>query len=317
MGRKYFLAAAVCAVVAIVGYYIIDLSVVLDFVQTFEPWPFLFYAWVSIIVSYLFKTARFAVYLRKEISLDAMGFFRLFSTSNVIFAIASFTPGQIGDILKLEYIRAERRIDRGRLYAIFVQEKILDLIALSAVVIIAVKLRGFDFFAELNATYALIAFAVFAALMGGTAVAVFMSARIRALFYRLKALIDPGALPAAIPLTAAFWFAVIWGWKEVWATHDLNFTYFETFFAIAGSTLISIVSLIPGAVGVSEVSTTAALMLFGADADDALVASLLTRAYMFTIVLNGLLFLPPTAFVLWSLGVPAALWQKKIDRNDG
>lgn len=296
-----FIAVGVCFVVIVVGYMIIDLSVVVNFLVVFDPWPFFGYALASILLSYLFKTLRFVIYLRHQVRFSFSEFARLFAVSNVIFAIAAFTPAQIGDVLKLEYVRSTKPVARDQLLSIFAQEKLLDLCVLMGIFLVGLKLKG----ATVMEQFDIPAILTFLILLGGIGIAgllaLTMSRRLRTLARRQRDFIDPGALPMAVPLTIAFWLAVIWGWKAVWTTHGLDFSYFHTAFAIAGSTLVSIASMIPGAIGVSEVSTAASLMLFGAGLDESLTASLLARGYMIAIVINGLLFFPVFAAVLRKL----------------
>ncbi|MDQ3713650.1 MAG: flippase-like domain-containing protein [Acidobacteriota bacterium] len=229
---------------------------------------------------WLLRTARWAYLLRDE-QLD-ISFLKLYLYTAVTVGFANFTPFQSGEALKVEMFR---KYGGTRLsgYTFFLFEKLLDL-----AVIALLSLTGiytlFDVAFAINTPLVIAGLAIVLVI---SAVAMFFLARKwQAKIYavRREVLPDVQTFAVAFLLTLASWAAMITGWKYILQSVGIYLTVLQTTSVISLTTVVSIISLVPGAVGVSEVSIAALLSQIGYETSIAQTGAMLMGIYSLVIL---------------------------------
>jgi len=229
---------------------------------------------------WLLRTARWAYLLRGE-RLD-ISFFKLYLYTAVTIGFANFTPFQSGEALKVEMFR---KYGGSRLsgYTFFFFEKLLDL-----AVIALLSLTGiftlFDFAFPKNTPLVIAGLAT--GLIISAAAIFFLARRWQAKIYavRCEVLPDVQTFAAAFLFTLASWAAMITGWKYILQSVGINLNLLQTTSVVSLTTIVSIISLVPGAVGVSEVSIAALLSQIGYETSIAQSGAMLMGIYSLVIL---------------------------------
>lgn len=250
------------ALTAVCLYYILisfEWTEIWRILQRADVSTFLCSSILATLAFWFLRTLRWAFLLRND-DLD-ISFFKLYLYTAIMVGFANFTPFQSGEALKVEMFR---KYGGGRLsgYTFFFLEKLLDLLVISLLALIGV-FNLFEFGSNAN-----LKFIVFGLTIGLTILAtatLFLTKRWRE---KLNTF-DRAELPnyktfaVAFLLTSASWAAMIFGWKYIFQSVDVNLTMLWTTSVISLTTVISILSLVPGAVGVSEVTIAALLSQLG------------------------------------------------------
>lgn len=241
---------------------------------------------ITLLAFFFFRTARWYVLLKSE-NLD-VSFFKLYLYNSVSIGISNVTPFQSGEALKVEFLR-KYGASRASGYTIFFVEKFIDLGTVAAMAIFGVS-TGFDF--GVPRVY----FFVFAAVF----VAVFFAA-VRIVFSLPFERLNPvktllrekwrqkSLLLAAVFFTVCSWSSAVFGWKIILSSVSINIGFLQAVSLVSLTTLLAIISFVPGAVGVSEIGITAILTKMGVETSLAQTGAIALRGYAVSLLVLALL----------------------------
>lgn len=241
---------------------------------------FLLSSVLTTLAFWFLRSVRWAYLLRGE-QLD-LSFLKFYLYTAVTVGFANFTPFQSGEALKVELFR---KYGGARLsgYTFFFFEKLLDLAVIALLSLTGIyTLLGAAFpvntplvFVGLTTVLLLSAAAIF-----------FLARRWQAKIHAARGAVLPNVQTFAVAflLTLASWATMIMGWKYILQSGGINLTVLETTAVISLTTVISIVSLVPGAIGVSEVSIAALLSQIGYETSTAQSGAMLMGIYSLIIL---------------------------------
>ena len=225
----------------------------------------------GLVAYYFLRTARWHLLLREAGT--PTPFARVFEATAFSVGVAILTPASAAEALKVEMLKRKLLTDRASGYSSFVAEHILDGVVLALFGLAGVQQAGL--FRGSWVSEVLLA----AGVLGAIALAALMRAR----GYRLRA--------PVIAVTVLGWLAIATGWHLCFRALAIDVSFAGTLTVLALSTILSVLTLVPGGIGVSEVSITALLQLLGVEAARAQAGSIIIRA-----------------FGLWALVLGLALW---------
>ena len=238
---------------------------------------------LTTLIFWFLRTLRWKVLLKNE-SLD-VSFFKLYLYTAITVGFANFTPFQSGEALKVELFR---KYGGTRLsgYNYFFLEKLFDLLVISTLAVFGV-LYLFEFRPGNHIQLAIVGLVGF--LITLTTAFIFTVKKYRAKLRSFQ--IDFSKLLYAFFLTAASWTTMIVGWKYIFQSAAIDLTIFQTMAVISLTTVIGIVSFIPGAVGVSEISIAALLSQLGYETVTAQTGAMMIALYSLVILILSVVHL--------------------------
>ena len=249
----------------------------------------------TILFFWLFRTLRWFVLLKA--SGVHVNFFLLYVIVSMSVALALITPFQSGEVLKVELLKKTGALERVPGYGILVTERFLDLLVVLSIAALSLI---FSFSQFMDKTVVL----TFAAL-GLAGLVIFAAVIIRVspanifgrFFAPLRQCINSGkTLITVLVLTVCGWLAVTLGWHFSLLSISISLGFFETLAMTTITTLVSIFSLIPWALGISEVSISYFLVFFKQDVPLAQAGALIIRGYALVAFALGFLL-----FVYWKI----------------
>lgn len=231
----------------------------------------------TILAYFAVRAARWAVVLRGSgIRLPFVALYRwsVFSQAAII-----VTPFQSGEMVKIELMRSAGLGTRIEGYGGLVVERAADVGVLIVIAAVAVLANLDRLFAFASAVWVVAA-------LGAVGLAVLLVVARR----RLGFLTDlarsasdvarhPGVLVAVVGLTFVSWSIVALGWLLCFRSVGVVVSIGEALGLVAVVTLVNVASLIPGAVGVSEVGITECLLRLGQTSVQAQTGAMIIRAY--------------------------------------
>ncbi|MCY7375353.1 MAG: flippase-like domain-containing protein [Pyrinomonadaceae bacterium] len=246
------------ALAAVCLYYILTSFEWLEIWRTIRQINLSMFLAASISTTLIFwflRTLRWAILLKNE-KLN-ISFFKLYLYTAVTIGFANFTPFQSGEALKVEFLR---KYGGGRFsgYRYFFFEKLLDLLTIST-------LAAFGIFVLFEFNLGNRLQLAIAGLIAVLAVLIFAFVIASKKFpeklqtYRRIVPTQSSNLIFAFLLTLASWTIMIFGWKFIFQSAAIDLTIFQTTAIISLTTVIGILSFVPGAIGVSEISIAAML----------------------------------------------------------
>lgn len=236
---------------------------------------------ISIIFYWLCRALRWHILLKSDgVSLP---FWQIYLVTGVSVGSSTVTPFQSGEALKVEYLRKH---GAGRLsgYTIFFFERLFDLLTVIGLGVLGVSL-GFDFGIPHSYFYifALLFIMVSAALAAGIFLVPFE--KLEPLRTRLREKRrQKRALLAAAFLTIFSWLMVIFGWKIALDSVSIDINFLQASSVVSLTTLLVIMSFVPGAVGVSEISISTILTKMGIESSLAQTGAIAVRGYALVIL---------------------------------
>lgn len=239
--------------------------------------------------------------LRWSVVLGASGlrpsFASLYRWSVISQAAIVVTPFQSGEIVKIEMLRGAGHAERAEGYGGFVVERLADVGVLACIA--AVSIAGnFDQFGAFARAIWIVA-AIGAVGIGVVA----LIARRRSGFVadtaRTAAAVagKPIMLVPILLLTACSWSVVALGWFVCLHSIGIGVSFGQSLGLVSVVTLVNVASLVPGAVGISEVGITESLIRLGYEAPRAQAGALIVRAYALEV-----LALAAVHAIAWRLG---------------
>ena len=242
---------------------------------------------LTTLVFWFLRTLRWAVLLKNENL--AVSFSKLYLYTAVTVGFANFTPFQSGEALKVELMRKH---GGGRFsgYNYFFFEKLLDLLVIST-------LAAFGVFVLFESA---VGNRIQLAVAGLTSVLVILTLAFAVVLkkipeklqiYRRFISAQSGDLFRAFLLTLASWATMIFGWKFIFQSAAIDLTILQTTAVISLTTIIGILSLIPGAIGISEISVAAMLSQMGYESIAAQTGAVMIALYSLVILILSVIHL--------------------------
>ena len=245
-------------------------------IQKADIFLFLISSITTTLIFWFLRTLRWSVLLKNE-PLD-VPFFKLYLYTAVTVGFANFTPFQSGEALKVELFR---KYGGTRLsgYNYFFLEKTLDLLVISTLAVF-----GIFYLFELHLGNHIQLAIVGLMLILTILTLLFIAASVK---YRDKLRsfqIHYSKFSYGFFLTIASWATMILGWKFIFQSTAIDLTIFQTMSVISLTTVIGIISFIPGAVGVSEISIAALLSQIGFEIVTAQTGAMMIALYSLVIL---------------------------------
>jgi len=249
----------------------------------------------SILFYWLIRTMRWSVLLKAAgIHVD---FYRLYLVGVISMAFAIVTPFQSGEAVKVELLKKVGALDRIPGYGIFMTERILDLLIVLLMALLSL-LFGVSKFLDKEtmltvAAVLLICFTIFFAMIQRIP----STNPVGRFFQPFNQCIRSGkVLTSAVLLTIGGWLLVVLGWYVSLRSISISLTFLETTALAVTTTLISILSLIPWSIGISEVSIASFLVYLKQTEPIAQAGALIIRLYSVMILILGF-----AHFLAWKL----------------
>lgn len=250
---------------------------------------------VSIIIYWVLRAARWYLLVR---SLGVrIRFVDLYLCSTVSLSLSIFTPLSSGETIKVELLKKHGALTRSEGYGSFLLERGLDLFVVVVIGCVSLLSR-FGFLHGRSTAYWVLAVAVFAGALG-----LFTLRRVR-LRGRLGEVIgcmtscvnDWRTISCVAVLTLASWCTVGLSWEILLHSIGINLGFADAMALMSLVALVSILSFIPGGLGISEAGISQVLTRFGYDAVTAQSGAVILRSYTIMVGLLGIIHL-----VLWRL----------------
>ncbi|MGD1276253.1 MAG: lysylphosphatidylglycerol synthase transmembrane domain-containing protein [Tepidisphaeraceae bacterium] len=240
----------------------------------------------SLILYWFLRAVRWQFLLRK------MGvrisFLDVYLCTGVTVSFAIFTPFQSGELLKVELLKKYGMVGRFTGYGTFAVERVLDLVVLLSLGCVSL-LTTVDILPDRRDAYVILAVILLAAL-GGLLVALKLRLRGKLgefLSHIRECVRDFRTLLGAFLITCASWSVVALSWQIFLYSGGVNLGYTRSMALMAVVALISILSLIPGGLGISEASTTQILVHYGQAVPAAQAGTLVLRSYSILAIALG------------------------------
>lgn len=241
---------------------------------------------LNLLAYFYLRSVRWYLLLKSE-NLN-VPFLKLYLYNSVSIGLSTITPFQSGEAVKVEFLRnyGGKRLSG---YTIFVLERLLDLLMVSGLAITG-AFFGFDFGLPLYYFYLAAAAVIVLFLTGVGIIFLLPSARIISLKELLRGKWrEKWTILAAMILTAAAWLVIVFGWKNALASVSVEIDFLPSVSLVALTTLLAIISFVPGAVGVSEISISTILIKMGVASSSAQTGAIAIRGYALVILILTLL----------------------------
>lgn len=275
-------ALALAAVLAVVALF--DWPQVVEYFRRIDVWVILPALILASLGIFLGAAIRWAALMPGRAGVR--GFLYLYAYVALTVGVATVTPMQVGEALKLKFGDAALRTQAAHL----VLEKLLDLAALLILLVAGLLVRPVG----LNLAFSALATGLAGLVLFGRPARLLLPGRLA------------GYLPAGLPGrqvmlavlgTLLKWGCTLWAWAAlVGAARPVGLNDVETLLGSVG--LAVVLSMIPGGAGVLELSTRGVLMALGWDGGTAEFAAVLLRCFTPVFTVLGLCHLAPLVW-LW------------------
>ena len=246
---------------------------------------------LSILLQWVFRTLRWAIIL-KNLGVDT-NFLDLYLCYSVSSGFSLITPVRSGEMLKVELLKKYGLIDRLPGYSSYIVERIIDLFIVVSIATTSLFV-GFDLITNRQHVYWLFGTMVIALFISVLALQKLeFGGRAGEFLHNLIACVQNlKDLCVVFSLSLCAWVLAAAGWQACLHSISINLGFLNSMALMCVTLLVSVMSLVPGAVGVSEVSITEFLVRLGYGSVEAQAGALVTRVYSFLIIcLSGFHFL--------------------------
>ena len=246
----------------------------------------LFGSSLAILAYLVLRTARWVLLLRA--TGHPVPSARAFEVTAFAVGVAVLTPASAAEILKVELLKRRGLANRVSGYSSFAAERVLDGLVLLLTGAIGAAHSG------LLGSPAQAAALAFAAVLSLAALGAFMLARRRPRAEgTLAAIVETFTLgyrvyAPALVITLLGWMCIGLGWQACFSSLALDVSLTGTLTVMALSTVLSVLSFIPGGLGISEVSIAVMLELLGVASTGAQAGALVIRAFGLWVLVLGL-----------------------------
>jgi uncharacterized membrane protein YbhN (UPF0104 family) len=246
---------------------------------------------LSILLHWVFRTLRWTIIL-KGLGVDT-NFVDLYLCYSVSSGFSLITPLRSGEMIKIELLKNYGLIDRLPGYSSYIVERIVDLFIIVSIATTSL-LVGFDLITNRQHVYWLFGTMIVALFIGVLALhKLKFGGRAGEFLHDLIACVQNlKVLSVVLLLSLCAWALVAAGWQVCLYSISISIGFLNSMALMCVTLLVSVMSLVPGAVGVSEVSITEFLVHLGYGPVEAQAGALVTRVYSFLIIcLSGFHFL--------------------------
>lgn len=253
-------------------------------------WVFILGSIVTINVFWIVRALRWYILLR-TIGYDTIPIKDLYFATASSLALSVITPMQSGELLKVELLKKSfSDLSRADGYVSLVLERILDLLVVSIMATISLVFSPIllpdgiiDFFLVGGLTIALLLF------IFRNKVVAYLDKynELKQKFYGL--FMQPRIILSLVLCTFLAWISVVLGWWLALYALGMELNLIDITSLTTGMTLVNVTSLVPGAMGVSEVGVSIWLELLSFDQNKAAAGSIVIRVYGLISVAIGLL----------------------------
>lgn len=250
-----------------------------------DPVWFFFGGGGAIIAYWMVRTLRW-YFLLRGMRIE-VGFLDLYLCSAVTLSLSIYTPIQSGEVLKIELMKKYGHVARLPGYSAFLLERVADLYAVVTMGILALVFR----------------YGLLSHLEMGLLSVLFLALPVAGylLLHRLQSdgrtgeflgqirsgLSSPSGLFMLLLSTFLGWEIVAVGWQACLYSLSIALSFADLLRLLSFVTLASILSFIPGGIGVGEAGTAELLVRYGTSAPLAQAGALILRAYSILVILLG------------------------------
>jgi len=248
-------------------------------------WKNIFIGIIIISISYIFR------YLRWRFLMSNIGF-KPPIFKDIFNWLASFaftaTPGKLGELIRINFLYSDFKIPRSLTFSLIVIEKISDL--LSVFILLIFNIGSYPILSsKLNLNYflfigaLLIGFIIFfrryiSFKFVKKIIPIYIYEKSISAFYSIKLLLKLDIIVISLLLGIFAWFIECFSlFILVSGVKDFYLSVSESIFTHASSTLLGVISMIPGGIGASELTSSNILTYFGISLDSAIVLSFILR----------------------------------------
>ena len=247
------------------------------------------YGGLSIMLYWIIRALRWHLLLKRTDTI--VPFFDIYMCTAVSLSFSIFTPLQSGEMLKVELLRKYGMIQRSPGYGSFLVERALDLATVLTIAGISLLTALNDILPDRSYAFYLIAASISFGILGIYILYKlrFTSrGRVQQLLDHMKQCIrNVPKLILVTVITCVSWASVAFSWYILLYCGSVPLDFFKTLALMSTVTLISILSLIPGGLGVSEAGTSQVLIWLGFAPTAAQTGTLLLRSYSIIAIALG------------------------------
>ena len=250
-------------------------------------------AWVligggsSIMIYWFLRTVRWSILLKRMNS--PVPFVDLYFCTAVSLSFSIFTPLQSGEMSKIELLKKYGMVSRFPGYASFLVERVVDL-SIMLTLASASILFILNILPNRSYTYYIIGILSFGLIVG----IVFLwklrlKGRMQELLNHIRQCVsDTRTLFLVITVSCLSWASVAISWQIFLYAGLIKIDFVQALALMSVVALVSILSLVPGGLGISEVSTAHVLQVFGFTTANAQAGAIVLRFYSLVAIILGL-----------------------------
>jgi uncharacterized membrane protein YbhN (UPF0104 family) len=200
-----------------------------------------------------------------------------------------FTPLQSGELLKVELMKKYGFIDRSPGYGSFLVERALDL-AIVLLMGCVTALTSLNILRNKAYAWGAIGVIIGAAICGLVVLQrLKFVGRARVLIHHMRGSVGgAGGLALIIAVSVLSWVSVAASWEVLLAAAHIYISPLQAIAIMSVVALISVLSLIPGGIGISEAGSSQVLMQFGFPMTIAQSGAVVLRSYSVIAIVLGL-----------------------------
>ena len=260
-----------------------------------NPIQLIGYGGSSIVLYWMIRALRWHLLLKRTDTI--VPFFDVYMCTAVSLSFSIFTPLQSGEMLKVELLKKYGMIQRFPGYGSFLVERALDLGTVLTIAGISL-LTALSFLPHRSYAFYFIAASISLGVIG-----IYTLYRLRFTGRAQQLLNHMNQCVRSIPtlllvtfITCISWASVAFSWYILLYCGSLPLDFLKTLALMSTVTLINIVSLIPGGLGISEAGASQVLIWLGFTSTAAQTGTLLLRSYSIIAIVLGFIHL-----ALWKM----------------
>jgi len=241
----------------------------------------------SVVVFWFMRTLRWDVLLKSQGT--QVRFLNLYLCTAVSLAFSTITPLQSGETLKVEWLRKQGLLDRVEGYGTFAVERLIDACVIASLTAVGASgtLRiwiGWKIVPWLLGTIT-IAFLICTA---AARLQVIRDAFGKLLTQFILYTQNPRELFTSVVLSLGAWGAAVLGWQATLHSITIDISFQESCALMVSGLIISLMSCVPGSIGVAEAGMTELLIRLHQEAAIAQAGAIALRIYsLLGLVLGG------------------------------
>lgn len=232
----------------------------------------------SILAVWLTRTLRWHLLVR-QLGLQVR-FRDLYYCTALALGLATVTPLQSGELIKLRLLRRYTAVDLTQGLGTFAAERAADLLVIALFALAAMLLLPPLMVTRFELVPILGVLAIAALVLNPPVATRLLPKRARGLLAALSSTRStPGVRTRLFLLTVVCWGTTAAGWQVSLRSVGVEIDLVQSVALVCVVTLVNVLSLVPGGLGVSEVSTAAFLGQLGISAPEAQAGALAIRVY--------------------------------------